>query len=395
MYEDSPAEGGEPERRKLYQVVKQRLFQEVVRPLLAEGGEIPPKKALAERYGVNVGTLDKALQELEVAGYIRKRVGIGTFVLGRPAKQAAIGIYWAPGPSHCSRNGDFGWVLNELLQQELMRRGIQFRHYADVRLRELRANPPVQLQEDAAAGKIGGLIALTAGESAKAWLKVLGLPCVALGYDFGWGTVAFDMLKTGADAALALAEKGCRKIEFLSSLVHEWTDVAPHRESVLGANRPLRAGMANALRPLGITAPEAWLTKDMLPERMRAEEHDLSVEEQGYELGKLLLRTRQPDGLAVYTDVFGSGVGRAIAEAGLRPGKDIQVVLLGNRELTVPHTEGFLRMDISVLEVAQNLARLLEGALLGQPPQELLLEYRLNETALADRPEDLACAGQH
>lgn len=364
----------DPRRRKLYQVVKEQLFRETVQPLLEAGGEIPPKKTLAERYGVNVGTLDKALQELEVEGYISKRVGIGTFVLPRTASPRTLGVYWPVSRAHATQAGEFTWRLNDFVQQELCDRNRQQRHYADMRLPHLRQTPPQQLAEDISSGRLQGLIVIASAEQEVKWLRRTGIPCVALNYDFGWGTVAFDMFRAGEDGASALAQKGCRTIEFLSVLVHEWTDNPQQRQAVLGANRPIRAGMANALRPLGIPVPEAWLTKEQLPIRMQ--EQDLSVEEQGYELGKVLLRERHPDGILVYTDVFGSGVGRALAEAGLRPGKDIEVVLLGNRELTFPHTEGVLRFDVSLAEIAHGLVELLEGAQAGKPPQEILLRYR-------------------
>ena len=51
-------------RKNYYSAVKDRLFSDLVRPLLKEGGILPSKKDLAKRYNVNVGTLDKALQEL-------------------------------------------------------------------------------------------------------------------------------------------------------------------------------------------------------------------------------------------------------------------------------------------------------------------------------------------
>ncbi|MCB1882945.1 MAG: FadR family transcriptional regulator [Geminicoccaceae bacterium] len=52
------------------------------------GSRLPPERALAERLGVNRGTLRKALARLEAEGRITRQVGRGTFVSEAPIETA-------------------------------------------------------------------------------------------------------------------------------------------------------------------------------------------------------------------------------------------------------------------------------------------------------------------
>jgi len=152
-------------RPSIYKSIKDRLFQEKVVPLLKDGGLLPSIKRLSERYGVSVGSLDKALQELCVEGYVEKRRGSGTYVLPQTANGLAdIGIFL-----DCRNRGKlidesflFTLKLDELIQRKLAAAGRKSRHYADLRLEEFKDAPPAQFMEDLERRKISSLT--TAGE---------------------------------------------------------------------------------------------------------------------------------------------------------------------------------------------------------------------------------------
>ncbi len=359
---------------RLYRRVKERMFKELVRPLLPDGGEMPSKKELAERYGVNVGTLDKALQELEHEGYIEKRVGSGTYVLPRGAHgEGDVGIYTrCPCVTANWKSRLFYDRLNSMLQEELGAAGRGLRHYADMRIDSARGAPP-SLRDDINQGSISSIVAFGIDEEGKSWLPSAGVPVVAHDYDFGWGCTGTDMMDGGFAAASALIAAGCQNIELLSGNVHEWLrpDVAAK------SNRPLRAGMANAMREAGLPPPECWLRPEMLQESGYDERCGIrTTEEAGYEICKLLFRHRTPDGVVIYPDVFAIGVATALKERGLTPGRDIHAAVLCNEELDFPELAGFIRLELSIKEIASSLVSLLAAAERGEEPRELRVKFK-------------------
>ena len=370
IFKDSQAGSEAP---RLYSKVKERMFKEFVRPLLSSGGEMPSKKELAGRYGVNIGTLDKALQELAHEGYVEKRVGSGTYVLPRGVQgRGEIGIY-----TRCERVGRewkaqlFVDSLNIHIQEELEASGRQFRHYADMRLDSVCDKPPASLLDDIKRGRISSIVAFGFGDKQKPWLQELGIPVIAHYHDFGWGCTGFDMLDSGFSAASALITAGSSRIELLSVIVYEWLrpDVAEK------SNRPLRAGMANALREAGLPAPEYWLKPEMLPPVFNPS-HGLTTEEVGYEICKTLLHHHRPDGIVVYTDVFAIGVARALKELGLTLGRDIHVVVLCSEGIDFPELAGFIRLELSTKEIASSLVSLVSAAEQGEAPRELRVKFK-------------------
>ncbi len=362
-------------RKNYYSEVRDKLFADLVKPLLKEGGALPSKKDLAKRYNVNVGTLDKALQELSVEGFIEKRMGSGTYVLPQASgAQGEIGLMMDCSNSRDRKASEYSYRLDDEIQRALHAAKRSFRHYADKRLPEFRTSIlPVQLTEDIERKKISVLI-VQQGEY-KAALEASGIPVISMGHCYGWGEVSRDMRDAGQQAATILAAKGCKKIELISAIVHEWAN-AEQQEAV---NRPLRAGMANALRPLGLSAPECWLSPAMIPKELWRYEHSMPDEEVGYNLCRILFKTHKPDGLVVYTDCLAEGVGRAIKEMGLTPGKDIHVVVLGNKEFNFPWLKDFIRLDSSIVETARYLVNLALAAERNEAPKEIKLFSKLND----------------
>ena len=64
----------------LYQVVKRRITESLRNEEWKPGEMIPPEKTLAERFGVSVGTLRKAVDELVAKNMLVRLQGRGTFV---------------------------------------------------------------------------------------------------------------------------------------------------------------------------------------------------------------------------------------------------------------------------------------------------------------------------
>lgn len=64
----------------LYEQVKHALLRALMRGEWTQGGAIPPEKQLAERFGVSIGTLRKAVDDLAAENILVRRQGRGTYV---------------------------------------------------------------------------------------------------------------------------------------------------------------------------------------------------------------------------------------------------------------------------------------------------------------------------
>lgn len=64
----------------LYIQISELLTREIAAGLYAEGDRLPPESELAATLDVAVGTLRKALSELELRGLLERRQGSGTYV---------------------------------------------------------------------------------------------------------------------------------------------------------------------------------------------------------------------------------------------------------------------------------------------------------------------------
>jgi len=272
------------------------------------------------------------------------------------------------------RESRFGDAVSQMVQEELLSAGRHCQSYVDLRMESLLNRPPEHLVEDVESGRISSIIAvnLTWRRETWSWLSKLGVPVIGFDHDFGWGSVSFDMLQAGFDAGRLLLEKGCSKIELLCSSTCEWIDSSVADK----INRPLRAGLANALREKSVRAPECWLTPDMLPPGLlRDAETGIPPELGGYELFNILYKMRKPDGVLVYTDIFALGVQKAIDELGLEIGKDLQVVLLSNKESSFPGNERFMNLKMSARKMAQEFVSLAFAAERGEAPREAYLRF--------------------
>src|SRR5690606_19314216 len=69
-----------PSGTPLYQQVKRAVLGALADGEWKKGEAIPPEKLLAERFGVSIGTLRKAIDELAAENILIRHQGRGTFV---------------------------------------------------------------------------------------------------------------------------------------------------------------------------------------------------------------------------------------------------------------------------------------------------------------------------
>lgn len=74
------APAGQPQRLPLYMQLSELLTREIAAGRWQPGERLPTEAVLAERLGVAIGTLRKALAELEARGLLLRRQGSGTYL---------------------------------------------------------------------------------------------------------------------------------------------------------------------------------------------------------------------------------------------------------------------------------------------------------------------------
>src|SRR5487761_2348502 len=75
------SKSGVPPYLQLVQQVEQALRMGI----LSAGDQLPTVKQVVAEVGINPNTVTKAYRELETIGLVEGRVGVGTFVVKRPA----------------------------------------------------------------------------------------------------------------------------------------------------------------------------------------------------------------------------------------------------------------------------------------------------------------------
>lgn len=73
-----------------YIQLSEMLIREIAAGRLLDGDRLPPERQMASEHGVSVGTLRKALSDLESKGLLQRRQGSGNYIKG---DAEGIGIY--------------------------------------------------------------------------------------------------------------------------------------------------------------------------------------------------------------------------------------------------------------------------------------------------------------
>jgi len=334
-------------------------MRDLVMPMLESGGRLPPERALAAEYGVNTGTLNKALHELAREGFLERRVGSGTYVIPRSKAGAAVGIYYGGRVFDGLLENVFYGALDRHLQRELSGAGRLFRHYVDMRLPESRGEAPGELRDDIQALRVACLIVPRAAEQDYGWLRGLAIPAVGFSVSYGGPCVACDPRPAAAEAVRHLVARGRSRIALIS----------PRGG---GPERGFLEGIEDGLRSCAGAEFVGWFDASTDPHgrAWRPEQRGLIAFKSAW------AHTPRPDGILVFTDVWALGVVQAISEAGLAPGRELDVVVHANEETLFPELAGLPRMLLSVREVAAALRVLAERLERGEKTGDVAIPLR-------------------
>lgn len=337
------------------------LRREVRRLAQAQGpgSKLPTVRAMAKGYRVNIGTLDRALRELEEDGVLQRRHGVGVFVSGQAALKTIALVY--------DRNifddleSPFPKMLVQATERCAYERQQQFHLYLDLpaHIRGLPGHE--QFLVDLAAGRLDGVLycGLIPRDTHERILAQR-LPFVLHGFSdlsvpHGAGTDLVRLVELGLEALLA---RGCRRISLLTAY---------------GERRPNYPGYSDIAAferwmhtcPQQVAEPAIWpfAGEPVLESRLT---------DFGYaSVKRFAARGALPcDGLLITNDMVARGVLKALAELGIAPGRGIQIATHANRHspVLVLAPPGTLLLEFDPGEVAQTLLNLLHDLMVGPPP---------------------------
>lgn len=98
----------------LYVRISERLIREIAAGQLVDGAKLPPERQMARDLDTSVGTLRKALADLETKGLLERRQGSGNYVRQRPETSSVYAFF------RLERIGGGGLPTAEILSVERM-----------------------------------------------------------------------------------------------------------------------------------------------------------------------------------------------------------------------------------------------------------------------------------
>lgn len=298
----------------LYQQVTDRLRAAIASGALAPGERIGTHRTLAERYGVSVITVKRALADLADEGLVYSRVGQGTFVTRERAVERTA-------RAQPSRN-ILGIVLQDLkspffsmivqsIEEGAYEAGysVMLSTAGDQMSKETR-----QIEHFQDIGVDGLIIASMQPQN-------LLTPTVREVHDAGFPYVMVsyvddeDIFFVGSDheqgaymATSHLLQGGYERVGYLSA------------EQNNRLSRVRERGYRRAVEEQGLGADDRWIYH-------ASDEGEWNYYTSGYRVGQQMVAARErPQAIFAYSDLLAIGFMQAVLDAGLRVPEDIAIV---------------------------------------------------------------------
>jgi len=297
---------------------------------LSPGLLLPGRRALAQRYGAALPTVERAVAALLADGWLRAESRRGTFVADDPPQRRRSRHRFAGkflGVIATLHRRDEG-AENHRLWADTITRGIESvatdeaigvrfadRWRADGTLVPLGAMLEVFRREGVAAVALVGDTEPV--ERTVPVLQASGLPFVFAGAGLaasGTHTVQCDGRAAGGMAAAHLLGLGCRRIHFLAPFVAPWIE-----ERIDGARRTVQAaGLPSGAFALHPVRPKSYEIVLGRTDRIYADP--------GFELALRLLAGPQRPAMLTVNDLTALAVLDAAKQLGKVPGRDFALI---------------------------------------------------------------------
>ncbi|MBO8131050.1 MAG: GntR family transcriptional regulator [Candidatus Marinimicrobia bacterium] len=294
----------------LYKQVAEDIRSKIARGELKEGDQLEPQEILAQKYGVSMITIKKAIGDLSNEGLLLTRAGKGTFVSRKSrgvdfAKHKTIGIVLR----------DFNSPYFSLIMQAVEEKASSMGINVLLSSSSNRAEKEESMINHYLEIGVGGLIIASMARIYHATpiirkLHDEGFPYIMVSYidDEDIYFVGTDNEEGGYLAGVHLAKLGYRKIGYINGEVG----------NVVGEKR--KKGFVKALEEFGIE----FDSKFEFHLRLRGEWNDY---QSGYEIGEYFIGlSEKPEAMFVYNDLSALGFQRALIERGIRVPEDVAIV---------------------------------------------------------------------
>lgn len=321
--------------------------------------KLPTAAQLCQSLGISTATLNKVLKELERDGWIERRHGVGIFIAHRHEKAGRrVLLLCDPSFFASSNHSPFWEMLLEGLRERAAVDGDAFEyHFARPdELSGLDESLIARLNE----GRVDGVLGIGLNEKIACFLEER-VPYVTFA---GWSNhmVGIDWKVATRLAVQALSEKGCRRIGAWLSLpvgrpyelrtVHMRERVA-FRGALHRSDLPFDASL--------------WRNcSDLVAQRNSA----FSSQEQGYALAHAIWHEKEgkPDGVLIFDDMMARGALTALTALGVRPGEDVQVATLSNRnsDVLLGYEKCVIRVEAAPSELVDLMFDQLNALMQGQ-----------------------------
>jgi DNA-binding LacI/PurR family transcriptional regulator len=319
--------------------------------LRGPGIKLPTIQELCDQFDTCRPTLDRALASLEQRGVIRRKRGSGIYV-SPGIHQNTIGVVFG-GDIFAARFSPYwGLLLQAVREQTGARADLRTQAYMDISQGHDGLGGHGQLVEDLEAKRLDGLLLFIEAPGLLDHLAAYGVPVVAPGVSGSNGCAVYDPSAKLRLFAEALAARKCRRVALMPS-------IADFRQPLEQALR--KAGVADA----EVSVPYA----DLQPTA------ETPHEEVGHEIMQRILSDgsgRLPDAVvSLEDDTLARGAITALLQAGLKPGRDIQVASQVNKGSPVLklHAADIIQIEIDPAEIVRIGLATLETRMAGRTPE--------------------------
>jgi DNA-binding LacI/PurR family transcriptional regulator len=317
-------------------------------------GKLPTLQEMCEQFDIARGTLERAMAALEQRGLLYRKHGSGIYVTTR-IRQKTIGVVYGGNIFTPEQYSPFWLLLLQAVRKQGANRSeLRLQTYLDIPQADEGFGGHAQLMRDIANHRLEGVLLFTPDYrfDEPGQLRASGVPLVVFGGAEPHWSVLHDPKPLIRLAAHELAAKGCRRIALLGA------DVLPHRallESELCALNHSAECLDWSL--------ETWGSR--LPGGMSRERFGCEVARRAAAAGEL-----PPDGLLSMDDTATRGVIAALLEAGIRPGRDIQIATGANKGSPVlgPYENNLIRLEYDPAESVRASMEMLETLMAGGTP---------------------------
>jgi DNA-binding LacI/PurR family transcriptional regulator len=329
--------------------------------------KLPTFRELCRSFRVSKATLDHALRELEQRRVIVRRHGSGIYVsaaLGRKTIAVVLGtniftVGFSP----------FWLLLLQAARSQLQARGYRFHAYLDFPQGEDLLAAHQQLEDDLAAGRLDGLLAIAPSSADEVrWLQQWRVPLVVLPTPMEPAAWCAGLAPMVQAAVAELAGVGCRRLALLAI-----EDRGRFAEALEEAGLEFRS--ERLWTPGGAGYKGGWQ----------------GFEEFGYRTLQERWNAHAPpaDGLVIADDVMARGALMALREAGTAVGRELRIAVGANKgsPLLQPYEKGLILLEYDPGELLAAAIGMLESLMNGgQPPRrQTWVEARLRTAAEVGR----------